>query len=101
MGGEFFEDEAIGFEHIVFFAGVDPPAAMNIGEDGFLAIDEGLDGIGDFEFAPPRRFDGVDGIPDSFVEHVDAHQGKVGFGLFGFFDEAQNTAIGVEFGDAV
>ena len=84
LGSEFFEDEAIGFEHVVFFAGVNPPAAMDVGEDRFLAIDEGLDGVGDFEFAPPRWFDGVDGIPDRFVEHVDAHQCQIGFGFFGF-----------------
>ena len=47
---------------------------MNVGENSFLAIDEGLNGIGDFEFPPPRWFDGVDGVPDGFVEHVDAHQ---------------------------
>ena len=74
---------------------------MNIGEDRFLAIDESLNSIGDFELAPPRWFDGVDGIPDGVVEHVDAYQGEVGFGLFGLFDEAQNTTIGVEFGDAI
>ena len=56
------------------------------------AVDEVLDGVGDFELAASRRLDLVDRVEDVLVEHINADQGQIAFRLLGFFFEAQDAA---------
>ena len=47
------EDHAVGVQHVVHLAGVDPVAVHDLGVDAEAAVDQALDGVGDLELAAP------------------------------------------------
>ena len=57
---ERLENQPVRFEHVFELAGVLPPAVDDIGAHTEPAIDQVLDGIGDFKFVPEAWLDAVD-----------------------------------------
>ena len=54
---ERLENQAVRFEHVFELAGVLPPAVDDVRPDNEAAIDQVLDGIGDFELVPEAGLD--------------------------------------------
>ena len=54
----------VGLQHVDRLAGVDPPAAVDVGLDPVAVVDQPLDGVGDLQLAAPGRVDAVDGLED-------------------------------------
>ena len=70
------------------------------GLDDVAVIDQPLDRVGDLVLVAPRRLDGVDGLEDVRVEHVDADQRQIAGRVFRLLDQPLNRAIGAQLGDA-
>src|SRR5919199_3923188 len=90
------QDEPICIQHVHLLPGVDPPAAMDVGIDAVLVLDEVLDRIGNLKLATPRRTNMLDRFPDMMVEHVDADQREVGDELLGFLDQPLDLALAIQ-----
>ena len=61
-------------------------------------IDQPLDGVGDLQLVSRAGPDGLDGVPDRVVEHVDADESQVRAGLLRLLRQADHGAVG-ELGD--
>src|SRR5437870_2803290 len=87
------EDQSIGFEHVLELARVFPPTLNDTWPHREAAIDEVLDGVGDFELVAEARFDAVHRLEDLRTEHVDADQREVADWLLRLFDQAHHLAV--------
>ena len=63
-------------------------------------VHETLDRVGDLQLAAPRRLDGVDGLKDIVIEHVDADQRQIARRLLGF-STSRTMRPFVQFGHAI
>ena len=91
-----FQHQAVGVEHVLHLAGVNPPTFMDVGIDLVAVLHQVLDRVGDLELVAPGRPDGLDGLKDVRVKHIDTDQGQVARRIAGLFDQADDTAGLVE-----
>ena len=87
------EHHAVGVQHVVHLAGVDPVAVHDLGVDAQPAVDEALDGVGDFELAAPEGLSVGHDLVDGRVEHVDADDGEVARRVLRLLDDAANAPL--------
>ena len=82
VGMQFFQYEAVGFQHIGGFAGVNPPALMNMRINTCPAsINHWMASV----ISSSPRYGGLDGVnrfPDGRVEHIDADQCQIAGWVF-------------------
>ena len=93
-GCQFFQDEAVGFEHIGGLASVNPPTFMDMRKNAMSGIHQPLNRVGDFQFAALGRFNTVDRFPNVGVEHINTDQRQIARWILGLLDELFNAAIG-------
>ncbi len=90
---------AVGVQHVVHLAGVDPVAVHDLGIDTQPAVDETLDCVGDFQLTAPGWREPRDDVVDGGVEHVDPDNGEIAFWLARLLHEASHAPFD-ELGDA-
>src|SRR5579885_140123 len=94
------QNDTIGFQHVVFLSGVQPPASQNVAVYAMAEIDQLLNRIGDLELASAAGFDLPNRIMDFLVAEVNADQSQVRLGLWRLLFQIDDATIAVEHGHA-
>ena len=66
---------------------------MNIRVDRVTGVNQPLDGVGDFQFAPPGWRDRFHCFKDAGIEHIDAYEGEITGRVFWLLNQADDPAI--------
>src|SRR5215216_1673555 len=74
---ERLENQPVGLEHVFELPRIFPPALDDVRPHGEAAIDQILDGVGDFELVAEARFDPVDRLEHLRAKHVHADQREI------------------------
>jgi hypothetical protein len=90
------QHRAVRFQHIVLFTGIQPPPLEDIAAHFLMHIDHLLDGIGDLQLAPARRFDVLYGAMNVMRKEIDAYDGEIAFRLFGLLHQVLKGAMAID-----
>src|SRR5687768_10276756 len=69
-----FEDQPVGLEHVLEFAGVFPPSRHQLRRDAQAAIDQVLDSVGDLQLVAQAGLDCLHRRKNLRPEHVNADE---------------------------
>jgi hypothetical protein len=97
---EHFEHKPVRGEDVAHPAGVDPVILDGTGIDPPAAVEQSLDRLGDFEFAPRRRLQCGDDFMHRRLKHVEADDREIARRNLWLFDQPLQATVRREYGDA-
>ncbi len=92
----FVEDHAVGFQHVVFLPGVQPPGGENVAIYPVAGGNQLLNSVGNLQFASAAGLDLINGRVNLGIEEIDAHQGQVALGFGRLLFQAVDATVRIE-----